>query len=269
MIIDSHTHIGKISFPVGKNRVSNLKKEDLLSALNKYQIDIALVSSIEGAEFDSESKLVSEDMQIPQILVMERTIDFVRRHPTKLKALLWIKPFTEGYDDQIEKIIRDNREFIAGFKVHPSLSNLPLFDQKYQPYFELASKFQLPIQIHTENDGKSNVKYVNDIAQMFSEISFVMVHMGLGSDNSEAINLIHKRDNLYGDTCEVETKRILKAIEVVGSKKLLFGTDAVVYGINTYERYLPMIKVIREKFSEDQVNNILGQNCIRIYQNIF
>ncbi|MHA2294550.1 MAG: amidohydrolase family protein [Candidatus Hodarchaeales archaeon] len=264
MIIDSHVHIGKISFPVGKNRVSNLRKEDLLLALDKYQIDIALVSNIEGAEFDSDSRLGPKNEQIPQIVVMERTIEFVKENPRRLKALLWIKPFTEGYDNQIEILIRNNRNYIAGLKIHPYLSNLPLIDGKYQPYFELASKFQLPIQVHTENDGRSNVKYVHDVALIHNEIPFVMVHMGLDSDNSEAIDLIRKTDNLYGDTCEVETKKILKAIEVAGSEKILFGTDAVVHGIDTYERYLPMIKVLREKFSEEQVNNVLGKNCIRL-----
>ena len=44
MIIDSHTHIGTISYPVGKNRVSYLPGEDLIAAMKKYSIDFALVS---------------------------------------------------------------------------------------------------------------------------------------------------------------------------------------------------------------------------------
>ncbi|MFW9993984.1 MAG: amidohydrolase family protein [Candidatus Odinarchaeota archaeon] len=265
MIIDSHTHVGKTSFPVGKNRVSNLTEENLLAALDKYRIDLALVSSIEGAEFDSDSQLGPLDKQVPQITVLERTIGFVKRHPSRLKALLWIKPFTEGYDDRIEKVIRDNRTSIAGLKMHPSLSNLPFTDGRYRPYLELACRFQLPVQVHTENDGNSNVRYVHEAALAYPEIPFVMVHMGLNSDNSEAINLIKKTDNLYGDTCEVEMERVLKAIDVAGSEKILFGTDSVVHGIDTYGRYLPLVKTIRENFAIEQASNVLENNSIRIH----
>lgn len=266
MIIDAHTHIGTTSFPVGKNRVSNLKEEKLLLALHKYQIDFALVSNIEGAEFNSDSCLGRTDEQIPQISVMEKTIDLARRCPNRLKALLWIKPFTEGYSDQIEQLIKRNTEFIAGFKIHPSLSDLPLTDEKYHPYLKLASKLQLPVQIHSEDDGRSNVRFVYDMALMYPRIPFIMVHMGFNSDNADAIDLMQKTDNLYGDTCEVKRKSVIKAIEVAGSEKLLFGTDAIVNGMDTYKKYVPIIKAIQQEFPGQQADNVLGENCVRLYK---
>ena len=55
MIIDAHTHIGEISFPVGKSRISSMPERTLLDAIEKYSIDLVLVSSIEGAEFNSDN----------------------------------------------------------------------------------------------------------------------------------------------------------------------------------------------------------------------
>ena len=265
LIIDSHTHIGTISYSVGKNRVSNLRRNDLITALDKYQIDFALVSSIEGSEFTSEFKLVSKDKQVPQAQVISRTIEFAKKYPSKLRALLWIKPYTELYNDKIEQLIIKNREFVAGFKIHPSLSNLKVSDKKIYPYIELAKKYNLPVQVHTENDGKSNIKYLRDVLEKFNDNIFVMVHMGLNTDNSEAIELIRNNENLYGDTCLVEKRNVLKAIIECGSDKILFGTDAIVNGIDTYQKYLPVIEAIKKHFTKEEAENVLALNCKRIY----
>ena len=49
MIIDCHTHIGKIL-------TFDMPETMLLDSMDKYHIDFALVSNIEGAEFDEETR---------------------------------------------------------------------------------------------------------------------------------------------------------------------------------------------------------------------
>jgi hypothetical protein len=39
--------------------------------------------------------------------------------------------------------------------MHPTLSNMKLTDSKFYPFIQLARKFRFPIEVHTENDGKS------------------------------------------------------------------------------------------------------------------
>ncbi|MBS0011953.1 MAG: hypothetical protein KFF49_11115, partial [Bacteroidales bacterium] len=154
MITDSHTHIGTITYPVGKNRVSNLPGEDLLKAMQKYSIDFALVSSIEGAEFDSEMNLAPPGKQIPQLESFSKLASFVQNHgdvqfgrPHSLKALLWIKAFTEKVTGDLVEFIKENRSDIAGLKIHPSLSGIKLTDDRFTPYLELAASFNLPVQV--------------------------------------------------------------------------------------------------------------------------
>ena len=265
MIIDSHTHIGTITYSVGKNRVSDLPEKDLLTALDKYQIDFALVSSIEGAEFTSEFELAPKDKQIPQAQVISRTIEFARRNPSKIGAILWVKPYTELLDNKIEQLIIKNREFVAGLKIHPSLSNLRMSDRKMYPYLELAKKFRLPVQVHTENDGKSDIKYLGEVAERFNDNIFVMVHMGLNTDHSEAAELIKRSDNVYGDTCLVDKKNVLKAIRECGSDKILFGTDAIVSGTDNYKNVLPLIDSLKKQLSKEEADNVLAVNCKRIF----
>ncbi|MFO7851514.1 MAG: amidohydrolase family protein [Bacteroidota bacterium] len=272
MIIDSHTHIGTISYPVGKNRVSNLPGEDLIAAMKKYSIDFALVSSIEGAEFDSEGQLAPPEKQIPQLESFRRLVRFIQLHgdaqPGRpcLKALLWVKPYTEKVTEDLEQFINENRDHIAGLKMHPSLSSIKFTDYRFKSYLELAARYELPVQVHTENDGLSNPAYVAELAGKFPQIKFVMVHMGLNTNNGEAINIIRNHDNVYGDTCEVKTENVISAIKQCGSGKILFGTDSIVHGIDTYKRYLPLIESVRKNFNRDEAENVLFRNCIRLYR---
>ncbi|MBN1388592.1 MAG: amidohydrolase family protein [Bacteroidales bacterium] len=274
MIIDSHTHIGTISYPVGKNKVSNLPGEDLITAMKKYSIDFALVSSIEGAEFDSEGHLAPPNKQIPQLESFRKLVKFVHLcgdaqfGRPNLKILLWIKPYTEKVTEDLEQFIIKNRAHIAGLKMHPSLSHIKFNDDRFIPYLRLAEKYNMPVQVHTEDDGLANPAYVTEVASVFPAVKFIMVHMGLNTGNGEAIDIIMNNDNVYGDTCEVKTENVIKAIKKCGSEKILFGTDAIVHGIDTYKHYLPVIENIKNNFSENEADNVLFRNCIRLY-NIF
>jgi predicted TIM-barrel fold metal-dependent hydrolase len=264
-IIDSHTHIGNIPFVVGKNRVNKLDGEDLIFAMEKYRIDFALVSGLEGSEFDANGKLAQKDYQISQKIGIDRMIKFVRGNSTKVKALFWAKPFTEGLTPEVEKTIADNLNVFCGLKLHPSLSGMKLTDKRFYPYLELAVKLNFPVQIHTENDGYSDVRFVEKISSIFPELKFVMVHMGMNSDNSEAIKLIRKNDNIFGDTCVVPHNNVITALRECGSGKILFGTDAVVRGIDTYSEYIVLSEKIKVLFTKKEASDVLSGNCMRLY----
>lgn len=265
MIIDAHTHIGEISFPVGKSRISSMPEKTLLDAIEKYSIDLALVSSIEGAEFSSDRELIPADRQIPQLTSMQRVVDFVKNNRQRTKALLWVKPFTEERSRDMDEFIRINREFIAGLKIHPKLSNLEFRDKRIVPFIEMAGEFGFPILVHTEDDGRSNVGFVEEVANSYGEINFIMAHMGMGSDNREAIDIIKRNRNIYGDIALVESTNVIRAINECGSDRIIFGTDATVYGIDTYERYLPVINSMKSNLGSEDVDNVLYKNSLRLY----
>jgi predicted TIM-barrel fold metal-dependent hydrolase len=266
MIIDSHTHVGKIGFEVGRNRVKNLPQNDLITSLEKYKIDFAIVSGLEGAEFNADQKIAPKKLQVSQLDGLEKMIDFVKSNRNKIRGLFWVKPFGEKLTPEIEKVVSDNRKLICGLKIHPTLSNLKFTDRKFYPYLEMAVNLSLPVQVHTENDGFSDVKFVGKMASVFPELKFIMVHMGMDSDNMEAISLIKQSENIYGDTCVVKHENVIKAIRECGSEKILFGTDSIVNGIDTYEKYLPLIKSIRQNFTENEASHVLGLNSMTIFK---
>ena len=271
VIIDSHTHTGTIQYSVGKNRVSNLPGDDLLAAMKKYSIDFALVSSIESAEFDSRGIPAPPAQQIPQLESFERLVTFARSSLNALsgrpllKASLWVKPYTEKCSRELDGFIKKNLDHIAGLKMHPSLSNMKFTDRRFTSYLRLAEKYNMPVQVHTENDGLADPAFVAEVAPLFPSVIFIMVHMGLNTDNGEAIDIISSNDNVYGDTCEVKNEKVIEAIKRCGSEKILFGTDAVVHGIDTYRRYMPLVDLIRQSFSLEEAENVLFKNCRRLY----
>ncbi|MEZ4518762.1 MAG: hypothetical protein R3C44_18750 [Chloroflexota bacterium] len=130
MIIDAHVHIGTIG-------TFDMPEAMVLDSMDRYHIDYALVSNVEGIEVDGDQVPIPSEQQISQRAVNEKTIRFVRTHPEKLAALLWIKPATEGCTPEFEALIADNRDVVVGLKVHPYLSGISLEVPKLISIFDL------------------------------------------------------------------------------------------------------------------------------------
>ena len=81
-----------------------------------------------------------------------------------------------------------------------------------------------------------------------------MVHMGLCSDNEEAIRCVAQADNLYGDTTWVPLDKVRKAIRVCGSEKILFGSDAPIDGAKSYAFYQDMLRIYQQTPDRDWEN---------------
>ena len=100
-----------------------------------------------------------------------------------------------------------------------------------------------------------------------------MVHMGLGSDNKEALELLGQADNLYGDTAWVPMETTIEAIKRYGSKKMFFGSDAPIDGVDTYlcnpwgERsvYQDYFHVLPEKISKEAYADLMWRNAAEVF----
>ena len=98
--------------------------------------------------------------------------------------------------------------------------------------------------------------------------------MDLDTDNLKAIELISRLPNLYGDTTWVSTKSAIKAIEVCGSEKILFGTDNTIDGkdhlfVNRAgQRALSQdyFHVLPEKISRVDYENIMYKNAEKLFK---
>lgn len=227
MIIDTHVHIGKL-YPF------DMKKEQVLYSMERYGISYSIVSDIRAAEFDHDLNPVPEPYRTPQAECAASVIRFAKENPGRIGAALWLRPFSEKADDEIRQIISENRDVVKALKMHPFHSTVPFDSPEMDPFVELAREFSLPIVSHTGGSDAASCLRVFRMAERNPDVNFVMVHMGLGTDNTEAIDLAGKLPNLWGDTTWVPVRSVLRFIEKNGDDRIVFGSDSPIDGPDTY-----------------------------------
>lgn len=147
--------------------------------------------------------------------------------------LLWIHPSTGGDAETAERYLRDHQ--FAGLKVHPAIESLPADSPLLDPYLELAVRYGVPVVIHTASDDPSWPDRVGALAERHPDAEIVLYHSGLSTDHIAAIGVVESHPNTWLETSWVETADVQEVIEVLGSERVLFGTDATVDGAVHYE----------------------------------
>ena len=255
-IIDSHAHIGKIL-------KFNMKEEYILNSMTKYNISFSLVSNGESAEYDQNQILLSENQTISQIKSAKRAVEFAKKYPNKIGALIWIKPITERCDPEFISYVKENKKFIYGFKIHAFHSKISANDIRLEKYYSLAEELDLPVVIHSDINKEGNPLNIYNAAKRHKKINFVIVHMGLGTDHKNSFKYISKLDNLYGDTTRVSYTDIIEAVKICGSKKILFGTDNP---MNSLDVYQPFFSNLKNLLKNEDYENIMYKNAKRLFK---
>lgn len=266
MLIDTHVHIGKaLGF--------EMRNKDVIYSMDRYGVDFSLVSSVESIEFDHIGKRVPKRLQVTQNDAFEKALAFARRYPDRIGVMPWMKLYAEQPDEEFIRLLEENRDLVYGVKFHPFHSRVAPDDPKVEPIYEIARRYRLPIVSHTGGCEEARSLHLYNAAVKHPDISFVMVHMDLGTDNSEAIELLGQAENLYGDTTWVPVKSTLKAIERWGSGKILFGSDNPIDGKDTYlhnktgdrSLYQEYFNEFRAMVSPEDYDNIMYRNAVRLF----
>lgn len=266
MIIDTHVHIGTmLNF--------DMKPEDVLYSMDRYGIDFSLVSDIEAAEFDHAGRRVPKQLQKPQNEVFRETLLFAREYPDRIGAAPWLRIAEELPDEEFVSLLRENRTLVYAFKLHPFHSRTAPDDPRLEPIYRLAAEYNLPIVSHTGGCEEARSLHLYRAAQMHPELRFVMVHMDLGTDNREALELLGRLPNLYGDTTWAPLSTTLAAIRRWGSEKILFGSDNPIDGRDTYlhnrtgdrSLYQQYFNEFREAVSPQDYENVMFRNAVRVF----
>ena len=268
MIIDTHLHIG------GEAVGFHMNEQMVIEAMEKYHIDYGLVSSGDAAEMTHQQVLLPDSVQNTQEDALKRVLKFARKYPDKIGASVWVKPYLQGVTKELEELIADNRDVIYAIKLHPLHSNTAPTDQKVLPYLSLAEKYGLAVVSHTGGCEAASPVYLYEAAKLFPKVPFVMVHMGLGTDNREALDLLGKADNLYGDTTWVPMSTTIEAIHRYGSKKMIFGSDTPIDGVDTYlcnpkgdrSIYQDYFHLLEEKIGKEAYEDLMYKNAVRIFK---
>lgn len=266
MLIDIHVHCGvQGNFYMPYSMVEKF--------LSLYPVDHIMLSNCECCENTEDLKRIPEEFAHPQNESFRETIAFARKYPGKISVMPWIKPALDGVDDEFISIIEENRDIVKGMKFHPHNSNLPMDSPLLEPYIEVAKNYRLPFLIHTGGVEAASPIHVYNAAKAHPDVSFIMAHMDLGTDNRYAIDLISRLPNLYGDTAWVPISSVLYFLETCGSDRILFGTDTPIDGYDTYDTnktgdpslYLQYFHDLPKLVPEDVYHKIMYRNAIKLF----
>ena len=72
--------------------------------------------------------------------------------------------------------------------------------------------------------------------------------------------------NLFGDTTMVEIDDVINAIRICGSKKIMFGSDAIVFEEKSYKRYDNFKEKLLNTFSRMEIEDLFCSNIKRIFK---
>lgn len=269
MIIDTHVHTGLFA---SKEKVVDMREEMVLKSMELYHIDFALVSNA-AIEYDCDWQPIPVKEQISQEESFLQSVAFARKNMDKIGIMPWIKPATEYASEQFEKILKENLDIVYGIKVHPFHSKTAFDSEKVEPYIKLAQKYNLPVVSHTADCDEASPVRVYNMAKKYPKVNFVMVHMGLGTDNQEAISLLGKLPNLYGDTTWVPLASTLQIVKEYGSKKLFFGSDSPIDGLHTYRQnmqgepslYQQYFNELEDIIGTEAYEDIMYKNAMRVF----
>lgn len=262
-IIDIHAHMGTF-------RGYDLSASTLLTNLNRYGIKLALVSNIDGAELPGTTENLDEKT------ANEKTFDLVNKNKPLLRGLVWTRP-NDGNAKNVEPFLKDyldedKHHVFVGMKFHPEFNQFAADDKSVDSYLELCRQYGVPAVFHCGGPASlSSPARIYKVARRFPTVPIVLYHMGFGGGHDSAIDVVSqskaKADaQLYLETAQADPDAVLRAVKKVGSKRVLFGTDATYYGAKHYQNYETLVQKIKTELTQTEFNDIVRLNAIRLFK---
>ncbi|MFK4084621.1 amidohydrolase family protein [Kribbella sp. NPDC020789] len=205
MLIDVHAHWGPwfFSMEVGPIEVN-------LDLMDRFGIDLQLVSSIEGIVYDAPAGNRALAAQLPA--------------DDRLRGMVVVDPrrLDEARADLHTLVTGDGRW--VGAKIHTEYSRTPITTPAMQAAIELTTEFGLPTLVHTWGD---TVLDLADLAARVPGSRLIAGHMGAAAWR-RVPEAASRAGNLWFEPCwsAPDADRIRWILDRIGPSRLMFGTDA-------------------------------------------
>ncbi len=251
-IIDFHTHLGDVingleifSYKEEKPRrriiflFEILRYNNFLGGIPKF-LEIPISVEIQNRHAWSTKEKLLKSMEkngitcsvVHPIEPIKKTEDILNlADGKKLISFASVSPDDPGKGTKLKNYIKMG---CKGVKLHPILQKRP---PDYKGYFEIVEEIKgtnLPVLFHsgiinyypTKNlyPQYGKIEGFEKIIKEFPRTRFILAHMGL-HEPDKAIDFAEKFRNVYLDTSFQPLKKIIKAIEKVGERRLLFASD--------------------------------------------
>lgn len=263
MIIDSHVHIAKEP------------DEDFGDVAFTAE---ELIRHMDGA-WENDDALVRVDMAVVQphvcatmredswAIAHDYIAEVTRKYPSRLIGCVTVNPFHD-LDSVLPKVrawIKEKR--FRAVKLHATVHGYhPVRARKrLLPIFEETEGLGVPIIIHTGDPPNSIPVLWVGYAKDFPKLNIVLSHLGTQkvSYADEARYVAENYPNIYLETGWGQLPRLKETVRAIGTKRLVFGSDAPIQEIGSQLRTVQVLawrKPIGIELPRKELDGILGGN---------
>lgn len=203
-IIDSHCHIG-----AGVRK--SVTADELLRAMDDAGVERAVVCSVD--QFIAVRNREGND----------DVLRAVQSQPERVKGLAAVNPWFGR--DGVDELKRSLDAGMCGLKLNSHLQGFVLSDPIVHPLVEVCREYRAPLYAHTGTPITAEPFQLAELARTFPDVTMVMGHMGYTDFWYDAVPAALQSDNVYLETSLIDIMNIQTAIEKLGARRLLFGSD--------------------------------------------
>lgn len=205
MIIDAHAHM-----EVGPTHSDT--PELLISLMDSAGIDKAVVVSY--ADVPGHNDEVVEYIAEACKKYQDRFFPYIRLNAR----------FGERAFQAAERALKEYG--FKGLKFHAADNGNSPYSNNMVRLLKLAADYDVPVLFHCADEAMCYPLQMWESAKRCPETKIILGHMGGFYHVDDAINVCKRCPNVYLDTSETPyVEKIKEAIRVVGSERILFGTD--------------------------------------------
>ncbi|GHU27208.1 hypothetical protein FACS1894172_19270 [Spirochaetia bacterium] len=206
-MIDTHIHIGQF-------REIFYNPSEIIQIISD--------SGIKGCVYSSTTSC-KDGVKYHEI---QKEIEGVISHfsPSIFKPYLWFIPSYKAEGINIEDAMNDIP--YKGIKIHPYANdwtnNIPKNNNILHELFEYASDFNIPILIHTGENGKDAPNTFEYFFNQYPKAKCILAHC---RPVLETIEMFRTYKNVYGDTAFLSKANLQKIIQAGFADRILLGSD--------------------------------------------
>ncbi|WP_456475261.1 amidohydrolase family protein [Candidatus Pyrohabitans sp.] len=265
MIIDSHAHFT----PEGK--LSRLEREAAGEYLLATGLKVTRYGSVEDLLKEMGKHGITRAVLMPvaastSLREAERLNNLVAKAARGNSALIpfaSVNPRCEGAVEELDRAVAELG--LRGVKLNANLQDFTFGDDEVWTLFEAVEHLRIPVFIHsgfTVGMEKNNFspEEVNELISSFPRVTFIFAHMGRHRSR-EDLPSVMPEPNVYLETSHAPGEVILRAIEISGADRIIFGSD---FRYNFYPGY-EIEKLTALPLNEEERHRIFYANAARLF----
>ena len=248
-IIDSHTHMPSTGWTKDKNFFSSF--QDAVNYLRNLGIDKAIFNTWRGVLSETREDLETGNAEALEMAAMTNGFLYpgVAMNPDfPEESLKWLSKFHElGY--------RWAGELLT-YKIDTLKSTCKYNDPRFIKLIERCAELKFIVQIHIEPE-------IVDLAKMFPELKIICSHIG----EDEFLKQLAECKNIFLDISGMAggliIGRLEKAAKIMGTDRLLFGSDFTGYDPQSF---IGRVKNAIADHKEQE--NVFSNNVLRLLESV-